>query len=29
VLAKSGFSSVGEEQHDGGPVKEIVMRLDD
>src|SRR5690242_18270146 len=29
VLAKSGFSIVGEEQHDGDPVKEIVMRLDD
>ena len=29
VLAKSGFSIVGEEQHDGEPVKEIVMRLDD
>ena len=28
VLAKCGFSMVGEEQHDGSPVKEIVMRLD-
>lgn len=28
VLAKSGFLVVGEEQHDGAPVKEIVMRLD-
>jgi RimJ/RimL family protein N-acetyltransferase len=28
VLAKCGFSIVGEEQHDGAPVKEIVMRLD-
>ena len=28
VLAKCGFSIVGEELHDGAPVKEIVMRLD-
>jgi RimJ/RimL family protein N-acetyltransferase len=28
VLAKCGFSIVGEERHDGAPVKEIVMRLD-
>jgi RimJ/RimL family protein N-acetyltransferase len=28
VLAKCGFSVVGEEQGDGDPVKEIVMRLD-
>jgi RimJ/RimL family protein N-acetyltransferase len=28
VLAKCGFSIVGEEQHDGDPVKEIVMQLD-
>ena len=28
VLAKCGFSIVGEAQHDGDPVKEIVMRLD-
>jgi hypothetical protein len=28
VLAKCGFLVVGEEQHDGDPVKEIVMRLD-
>ena len=28
VLAKCGFWIVGEEQHDGDPVKEIVMRLD-
>jgi RimJ/RimL family protein N-acetyltransferase len=28
VLAKCGFSIVGEQQHDGDPVKEIVMRLD-
>jgi RimJ/RimL family protein N-acetyltransferase len=28
VLAKCGFSIVGEEQGDGDPVKEIVMRLD-
>ena len=28
VLAKCGFSIVDEEQHDGDPVKEIVMRLD-
>jgi RimJ/RimL family protein N-acetyltransferase len=28
VLAKCGFSIVGEEQGDGAPVKEIVMRLD-
>jgi RimJ/RimL family protein N-acetyltransferase len=28
VLAKCGFSTVGEERRDGDPVKEIVMRLD-
>ena len=28
VLAKCGFSIVGEQQGDGDPVKEIVMRLD-
>ena len=28
VLAKCGFAIVGEEFHDGDPVKEIVMRLD-
>jgi RimJ/RimL family protein N-acetyltransferase len=28
VLAKCGFSIVGEAQRDGDPVKEIVMRLD-
>jgi len=28
VLAKCGFSVVVEEQGDGDPVKEIVMRLD-
>jgi len=28
VLAKCGFSIVGEELRDGDPVKEIVMRLD-
>jgi hypothetical protein len=28
VLAKCGFVVVGEEQHAGDPVKEIVLRLD-
>src|SRR5689334_10575667 len=28
VLAKCGFAIVGEEQHEGAPVKEIVLRLD-
>jgi RimJ/RimL family protein N-acetyltransferase len=28
VLAKCGFVVVGEEQHPGDPIKEIVLRLD-
>jgi RimJ/RimL family protein N-acetyltransferase len=28
VLAKCGFVAVGEEQHAGDPVKEIILRLD-
>jgi len=28
VLAKCGFVVVGEKQHAGDPVKEIVLRLD-